>query len=870
MSLAGSSQEWGLRSPGAALPTLDVLPGLSSANGYVCIEVRAPAHLLHKPEQGSCIYRAWIRPRHRDHAEAAIATAMFINKAVPSTVSITLHPRPMRRQGRGWLQEVTAVALRVEPGASMEAAEGLNQLQRLATPATVWGAPPEGPAYMSFALAEAVPPEAATEVVQRLRTVLGLPGSSPDDPMVLLPGSLFWTEDGRTAEVQVVTHDPTATTTIRMLAAAAEELGQGPARDGGAGTGGQEEAGGGQEADAEDVGEEVRPPRGRRPSASPEPWSAEQVELLDQVLPEHVTDYMLYGFHKDNGHYHTPAAADLAVVRYLVSAGFTDGQVLYPFERNHRRLAFNAAGMDPDYLHRLIATVRADGADQSRAVVRYADGSSDPRRIYLSLHIVSGPHEGKEFNQGVSLGSSVQPWIFRAAGFHPPLVAALDHYRQLAGRTVAVELAEEDGRVIVKKWLAAPALEPLPVGPEEQAAPPQQPSLFEAPPPVTFPLVEAPPAPEEWRPRLDAALDRLEATGIAVDPVRWRLATQRALWAWLSAWVATGDEVERRRILAKMRTLANLASEVWWQAALLGRARCRWEGHHAWSGRLHGHQPPLQQLARKLRWAIVAPPGKVLVIADWSCAQARILAALSGDQRLIAALSMEGRDPYLELGRWVLAMLQERRALPPGGDADGGDAVPDARGVGKALFLPALFFAGEDELGPKVAPLGLTLSSSDARAIHGYLREQYPRLVQWREVQRATSRFLSPLGRICTLPTTKYKNGKPKLPSVVAGVAQAHESDALRLVLSWSEQHLAGTGAEVVMVNHDEVVFEVDEAQAKEAAAVARKLMEAALGLVCNVAAPGAHCPPKVDVEVRQAWGHEDDGDGRLEDDDVA
>lgn len=90
--------------------------------------------------------------------------------------------------------------------------------------------------------------------------------------------------------------------------------------------------------------------------------------------------------------------------------------------------------------------------------------------------------------------------------------------------------------------------------------------------------------------------------------------------------------------------------------------------------------------------------------------------------------------------------------------------------------------------------------------------------------------------------------GEPRLPSVLAGIAQAHEVEALRFVLDHTEERLDVLGFRPILLLHDEVVWEGPAESADDATEAARTLMEEALAGVTN------GVPAIAQVEARGSW----------------
>ena len=72
-----------------------------------------------------------------------------------------------------------------------------------------------------------------------------------------------------------------------------------------------------------------------------------------------------------------------------------------------------------------------------------------------------------------------------------------------------------------------------------------------------------------------------------------------------------------------------------------------WGQTHAGTSRIYARQPAVQNVSRRLRYLFVPAPGHVLIKADYSQAQLRILAHLSGDEGLVKLFN-EGGDVHGE------------------------------------------------------------------------------------------------------------------------------------------------------------------------------------------------------------------------------
>ncbi len=92
-------------------------------------------------------------------------------------------------------------------------------------------------------------------------------------------------------------------------------------------------------------------------------------------------------------------------------------------------------------------------------------------------------------------------------------------------------------------------------------------------------------------------------------------------------------------------------------ASFLSMAAGRERVHPVWgqtcsgTSRIYARQPAVQNVSRRLRYLFVPAPGHVLIKADYSQAQLRILAHLSDDDELLNLFFNEGGDVHGETAR---------------------------------------------------------------------------------------------------------------------------------------------------------------------------------------------------------------------------
>jgi len=530
------------------------------------------------------------------------------------------------------------------------------------------------------------------------------------------------------------------------------------------------------------------------------------LNIVQQLLPW-AHDLIGRGHHPDSI-YAQPDHAAAAACRALVNAGASDETIFEVFRAHPQGIGAFLQSRGEQALRRIIAFARQGTRDDGLAQITCAEAGGDGA-IYVGVAVLDGPHAGQCFWQALWPGTSVWRWVFEHAGLAPPVAHTLESARALVGHTVGVRLQQrEPGKLQVLRWLAPQVVAAIREHHVELAAP------------GTWTPLPGPERP--W----DAAVHVMAARGVRVDPARWEVAVQE-LRERYDARHSQGDPQAQAQ--HQLRQLNGYADVVL-QAALADpehRVRAAWRVG-SWSLRITTARPNLQGITKDggLRAAVVPAPGHLLVVADWACSQPRIAAGITGDQALIAALA-PGEDLYEIVGRMV--------SMPP--------ALQ--RPVGKALALPLLNGAGVRKLAsiPHPQHTGAILTDAEAKALRGFFAATFPALTTYRASSAAWTHIKSPLGHVVEIPE-ESRNER----GAFAGLVQAGEADALRVVLQHADAYMAGTGAQVVLVNHDEVVWEVPVQHAHEAAKRAERWMLECLAWACSP------CPPAVKVEVRPAW----------------
>ncbi len=274
-----------------------------------------------------------------------------------------------------------------------------------------------------------------------------------------------------------------------------------------------------------------------------------------------------------------------------------------------------------------------------------------------------------------------------------------------------------------------------------------------------------------------------------------------------------------------------------------GRVHADWR-QIVGTGRIACSEPNLTQIPKDPRYRACwgGEADRVLVVADYSQQELRILAAVSGDPALTDVFRRGG-----DLHRTTAALAF---------GVDEAGVTPGQRAAAKALNFGLMYGMGA----PGFARATQT-TLEQARATMQRYFEAFPLVASWlseaEAVGRRTGRTRTPLGRVRTLGDAE--GGGIATLSRNAPI-QGAGADMTKLALAEVDRRLRarfGASADargvvpdgLVLVVHDELVAEVPAADADEAAALVVEGMTAAAARVLG------EVPAAVDVAVRSRWG---------------
>jgi len=258
-----------------------------------------------------------------------------------------------------------------------------------------------------------------------------------------------------------------------------------------------------------------------------------------------------------------------------------------------------------------------------------------------------------------------------------------------------------------------------------------------------------------------------------------------------------------------------------------GRVHTNYGMAGASTGRLSSSDPNLQNIpirteeGRRIRKAFVAEKGHLLLSADYSQIELRLVAHVADIEGLKRAFA-EGADIHAITASQVFGI-----------PAEGMD--PMVRRRAKAINFGIIY---------GISPFGLAaqlgIPQSEAKAYIDAYFAKYPEIRDYMEAAKEEARkhgyVLTPFGRKCFIPGIKDKNpavrGFSERAAINApiqgGAADIIKRAMVRLPPALAKARLA---ARMLLQVHDELVFEVPEREKDATAALVKEVMEGAAKL---------------------------------------
>jgi DNA polymerase-1 len=248
------------------------------------------------------------------------------------------------------------------------------------------------------------------------------------------------------------------------------------------------------------------------------------------------------------------------------------------------------------------------------------------------------------------------------------------------------------------------------------------------------------------------------------------------------------------------------------------------------TGRLSSSNPNLQNIpirspeGRRIRQAFIAPAGKIIVAADYSQIELRIMAHLSNDSGLLGAFQ-RGEDIHSATAAEIF------NTMPI-------SVSPEQRRRAKAINFGLIYGMSAFGLAKQ-----LGVGRKDAQEYIDLYFERYPGVLAYMDRMRETAKadgYVETLfGRRLYLPEINARNAQRRQYAERAAInapMQGSAADIIKLAMLKTAAWLKADPIDVTMVMqvHDELVFEV----AEEQLSAAREGIRNCMGNAAKLAVP--------------------------------
>jgi len=259
------------------------------------------------------------------------------------------------------------------------------------------------------------------------------------------------------------------------------------------------------------------------------------------------------------------------------------------------------------------------------------------------------------------------------------------------------------------------------------------------------------------------------------------------------------------------------------------------------TGRLSSSDPNLQnipirtELGNKIRKAIIAPPGTYLLSADYSQIDLRVLAHLSQDPGLIAAFAQD-EDIHATTASKLFGVTLD-------------EVTPDMRRNAKTVNFGVVY--GMSDYGLEQAT---KLSREEAARFIALYFEKYPKVREYLEATKEQARKLgyvqTVLGRRRFLPEVNSPNRMVREAAermAINAPVQGSSADIIKIAMInlYREMERRRLKSKMLLQIHDELLFEVPEAEVAEMKSLVAELMPHAFEL---------RVPVKIDTRLGKNW----------------
>lgn len=240
------------------------------------------------------------------------------------------------------------------------------------------------------------------------------------------------------------------------------------------------------------------------------------------------------------------------------------------------------------------------------------------------------------------------------------------------------------------------------------------------------------------------------------------------------------------------------------------------------TGRLSSSNPNLQNIpirgsyGPQIREAFIPDKGNMLMAADYSQIELRLMAHMADDAGMIQAFSAH-EDIHLRTAQQIFNVFGEM-------------VTDDMRRYAKTINFGLLYGMGAYSLSRE-----LDISTAEAKEYIDSYFARYPQVLEFFDTQKESARkhlhVKTLLGRHCAIPDINSRNHQVRSNAernAVNYAVQGSAADIIKvaMVRIWTELKQRGLKTRMLMQVHDELVFDVPEAEQEEVEALVRHAME--------------------------------------------
>ncbi len=270
-----------------------------------------------------------------------------------------------------------------------------------------------------------------------------------------------------------------------------------------------------------------------------------------------------------------------------------------------------------------------------------------------------------------------------------------------------------------------------------------------------------------------------------------------------------------------------------------GRIHARFEPTGTATGRFSSKEPNLQNVGRgELREAFTAPPGRRLVVADYSQIELRAAAAIAGERKMIESYKA-GEDLHRKTAAAVLCLERD-------------EVTKSDRQLAKAVNFGLLYGQSAPGLMRYAASsYGVSLSEGQAQEIRKAFFHTYTKLRQWHARCRQDADYgekeaRTRLGRRRLIPGNA--SSWERFTARVNMPVQGGTADGMKKAIILVAQRIP-EGAHLVATVHDELVVECREEDAEAVKKIATDSMTEAMAELFP------EVPIEVEANICSNWG---------------